>query len=374
VALKNIIDPSVATQTLCEWWRQKRPGDGAVRVDNVRVPKAGGLSAETVMFDVESVQSGSCVLDHLVARVIPSDPTGGLYMTYDLAKEAAAMRAFRAHTGVPTPEVLAIETDPGVLGGPFLVTRAIEGRIPADDPPYTAEGWVLELDPADQALLHDNALKALAEIHEADPRALGLDIVVPSAAHDDLLGHDIASWRRAYEWSGAGKPNRVLDAAWEWVDANRPPPASELRVSWGDSRFGNMIFDDDLNVRAVLDWEQMTLGPRELDLSWWTVTSYRHHGAAQGHEIPPGFPSFEAVVDRYEELTGYQTQNLAFYDVYSALRLSILAVRAARMLIDAGVLAPDSPMAHNNPTTDILIDLMGLPKPDEAGDYYTGRR
>jgi aminoglycoside phosphotransferase (APT) family kinase protein len=340
----------------------------------VRIPNAGGLSAETVMFDVDSLQRGSRVCDHLVARVIPRDPTTGLYMTYDLAKEATAMRAFRAHTRVPTPEVVAIETDPGVLGGPFLVTRAIEGRIPADDPPYTAEGWVLELDPAHQALLHDNALKALAEIHEADPRALGLDTLVPAVAHHDLLGHDIESWRRAYEWSGAGTPNRVLDAAWEWVDTNRPEPSGELKVSRGDSRFGNMIFDDELNVRAVLDWEQITLGPRELDLSWWTVTSYRHHGAAQGHEIPPGFPSFEAVVERYEELTGYQTQDLAFYDVYSALRLSILAVRAATMLIAAGVLPPDSPMALNNPTTDILIDLMGLPKPEEAGDYYTGKR
>jgi aminoglycoside phosphotransferase (APT) family kinase protein len=284
VALRNIIDPSMATHALADWWRRTRPGASAVRVENVRIPKVGGLSAETVMFDVDTVQGGGVCVITWVARVIPPDPTG-LYMTYDFAKEATAMRAYRTPTRVPTPEVVTLETDPGVLGGPFLVTRAIEGRIPADDPPCTPEGWVLELDPAHQVLLHDNALKALAEIHDADPRALGLDTLVPAAAHHDLLGHDIESWRRAYEWSGEGKPNRVLDAAWEWVDTNRPEPSGELRVSWGDSRFGNMIFDDDLNVRAVLDWEQITRGPRELDLSWWTVTSYRHHGAAQGHEI-----------------------------------------------------------------------------------------
>jgi aminoglycoside phosphotransferase (APT) family kinase protein len=295
-------------------------------------------------------------------------------MVYDLEKEAAVMRAYRAYTDVPAPEVVQVEPNTSVLGGPFLVTRAVEGWIPPDDPPYTAEGWVLDLAPERQARLHDNALHVLAKIHAADPRELGLDAIVPETGKADLLGHDIAYWRQAYEWSHGGVSVPVLDTAWDWIDANRPGPTTDLTVSWGDARFGNMIFDEDLEVRAVLDWEQMTLGPRELDLSWWTVVSYRHHGAAQGHTVPPGFPSYAAILERYAELTGYQPRDMHFYDVYSAVRLSILAVRAATMLIDAGVLPPDSPMAHNNPTTDIIIDLLDLPKPETAGDYYMGKR
>ena len=32
---------------------------------------------------------------------------------------------------------------------------------------------------------------------------------------------------------------------------------------------GNMIFDDDMNVVAVLDWEMAWLGSPEIDLGWW---------------------------------------------------------------------------------------------------------
>jgi aminoglycoside phosphotransferase (APT) family kinase protein len=374
VALKNIIDPATAAHELAGWIGREIPGAESVRIEDVVIPKVSGLSAETVMFTAAYVQADTPKRERMVARVIKNDPGAGLYMVYDLDKEAKAMGAYRAYTDVPAPEVVALETDPTVLGGPFLVTRAVAGRIPPDEPPYTMEGWVLELAPEQQARLHDNALKELAKIHAADPRELGLDTVVPAEAHGDLLGHDIAHWRRAYDWSRAGVDIPVLDTAWAWIDANRPAPTTDLRVSWGDARFGNMIFDDDLEVRAVLDWEQLTLGPRELDLSWWTVVSYRHHGPAQGNAIPPGFPSYAQITERYAELTGYAPRGMHFYDVYSAVRLSILAVRAATMLIDAGVLPADSPMAHNNPTTDIIIDLLDLPKPDTAGDYYTGKR
>jgi aminoglycoside phosphotransferase (APT) family kinase protein len=374
VALKNIIDPRRAEAELAGWLERELPDAVGIRVTDIVIPKSSGLSAETVMFTASYLDGGRPTSERMVARVIKEDPSAGLYMVYDLAKEAAVMHAYRAYTDVPAPEVVQIEADASVLGGPFLVTRAVEGRIPPDDPPYTAEGWVLDLPAERQALLHDNALAMLAKIHDADPRELGLDAIVPEDAQADLLGHDIASWRRAYEWSHGGTPVPVLEAAWAWIDAHRPLATPDLRVSWGDARFGNMIFGEDLQVLAVLDWEQMTLGPRELDLSWWTVVSYRHHGAAQGHEIPPGFPSYEEIIAHYTDLTGYEPRDMDFYDVYSAVRLSVLAVRAATMLIEAGVLPSDSPMAHNNPTTDIVIDLLGLPKPETAGDYYMGKR
>lgn len=374
MALKNIMEPDTARRQLVPWLERLIPDASEMAVTDVVTPKAAGMSAETLMFTADYVCNGSRQRDPMVARVIKPDPRGGLYMVYDLEKEATAMRAYRAHTDVPTPEVLAVEHDPGVLGGPFLAMRAVAGRVPPDDPPYTAEGWVLDLTPEQRALMHDNALRMLAKVHAASPHELGLERLVPPEGLADPLGWDIERWRRAYEWSRAGAPNPVLDAAWEWIDANRPASVGELAVSWGDARFGNMIFDDDLEVRAVLDWEQMTLGPRELDLSWWTLTSYRHHGAAQGLEIPAGFPSFDGVVERYTELTGYEPRDLHFYDVYSGIRLSILAVRAATLLIEAGVMPPDTRMAQNNPTTDILIDLLDLPKPEDPSEYYIGKR
>ena len=43
--------------------------------------------------------------------------------------------------------------------------------------------------------------------------------------------------------------------------------AGEPVLLWGDSRVGNVLYRDFQPV-AVLDWEMVTLGPREIDVAW----------------------------------------------------------------------------------------------------------
>ncbi len=51
----------------------------------------------------------------------------------------------RTTTAAPAPRVLAIESDPTVLGTPFLLMERHDGRTLADDPPFAAAGWLLLL-------------------------------------------------------------------------------------------------------------------------------------------------------------------------------------------------------------------------------------
>ena len=90
----------------------------------------------------------------MVARVQPDGP--GVFRDYDLHKEATVIKALADHTPVPAPKVFFYEEDPAILGAPFLVMERIDGRIPADDPPFTATGWVLELDPRTARQIFDN--------------------------------------------------------------------------------------------------------------------------------------------------------------------------------------------------------------------------
>lgn len=61
-----------------------------------------------------------------------------------------------------------------MLGAEFLVMSQAEGRVPQDDPPFTAEGWVLDLTPGEQATMYDNSLAAMAAVHAMDVDATGL--------------------------------------------------------------------------------------------------------------------------------------------------------------------------------------------------------
>jgi len=174
---------------LQSWLETKLPG--AV-IETCDVPAASGMSNLTVLF--------STAQDHFVARVAPDGPA--VFMEYDLAKEATVMNAL-AGIGIPVPVVRWVEEDPAFLGAPFLVMERASGRIAADDPPFTATGWVLELSDEEQRTLCVNSLEAMAAVHDADWKALGLGFLAP--AEGDVFDADVEKWNTVYDWARAAR-------------------------------------------------------------------------------------------------------------------------------------------------------------------------
>jgi aminoglycoside phosphotransferase (APT) family kinase protein len=105
-----------------------------------------------------------------------------------------------------------------------------------------------------------------------------------------------------------------------------------------------------------------SFGSPEQDLGWW-LFMHRHHTEGFGLPHPEGFPSPAEVITRYEELSGHTVRHAHFYEAFAALRGSVIMVRLARMMIDAGLLPPDHGMAENNGSSRILATLLGLPAP-----------
>lgn len=297
------------------------------------------------------------------------EPTGdAVFPSYDLATERRVISALYQHTPVPVPEVLWHEPDATVLGAPFLVLERLDGRVPSDDPPFTAEGWVLELSPEQRAAMYDNSLRVLAEVHRADWRSLGLDFL----GQDGLDGH-LAHWQDTYAWAAPGGGNPTIEAAFEWVLAERPTAPEPLVLNWGDAHPGNILYTDTLSISGVLDWEMVSLGTPGLDLGWWLFL-LRHHTEGIGAPLPEGFPDREQTIARYEELSGNRVLDIDFYEVFAALRLAILMHRAGDLMISAGLLPPDAPMKLNNPATQLLARLAGLPEPTGAAQSFIGNR
>src|SRR6266478_980252 len=144
MALSNKTDPEVAERNLTAWLAAKLEGAKDVRVSGVNVPSSSGLSYETILFDASwRVPSGSEQRERLVARVQPTGST--VFPERTLKSEYRVMKALGERTAVPVPRVLWIDDDASVLGAPFAVMGRVDGRVPADDPPFTATGWVPEL-------------------------------------------------------------------------------------------------------------------------------------------------------------------------------------------------------------------------------------
>jgi hypothetical protein len=67
-------------------------------------------------------------------------------------------------------------------------------------------------------------------------------------------------------------------------------------------------------------------------------------------------------------------QDLHFHEAFAATKVSILMVRAAHMLIAAGALPPESPMAVNNPALHVLAATLGVEAPCGETISYIGNR
>jgi len=164
------------------------------------------------------------------------------------------------------------------------------GRAPEDDPPYTMLGWVADLAPAERARLSAEAIRTMARIHTVDVEACGLQGLDRQQPGETLLDRELAHFVEWLEWGREGEPNEVVDAAFDWVRQNRPAAEGRLALSWGDSRIGNMLFDEDLRCTVVLDWEFATLAAPELDLGWWLFMQ-AHFTDALGVPLPEGLHS-----------------------------------------------------------------------------------
>jgi aminoglycoside phosphotransferase (APT) family kinase protein len=307
----------------------------------------------------------------LVARVEPTGPS--VHPSYNLEREFAVMQALSAHATVPVPAPLWLEADPSVLGARFLVMERVDGRIPADDPPFTTGGWVVELDPAGQAALYANGLAAMAAIHRTDWAALGMGIVDRPEYGPAGLDQQLRYWQSTFEWAADGRENATISTALEWARDNRPPNAGPLALNWGDARLGNMIFADDLSVAAVLDWEMAALANPELDLGWWLFIN-RYCTEGVGAPLPPGFLDRGATIGRYEALTGRSVTHIDYYEIFAAIRLAILYHRAGVLMVKAGVVPADSTMSVNNPITQLLAGMGDFPRPAGEAQSLIGKR
>ena len=353
-------DLVAARASFARWLARKLPDATDLELSELVAPQASGFSNETLLFDLAWSEGGRHRKESLVARI---QPTGfAVFPEYDLRVQYDSMRLV-AKAGIPVPRMVWLEPDDtGVFGAPFYVMTKIDGRAASDRPLYTAEGWLKELAPADQARIWWGGIESMAAIHNLDWRALGFGFVDKPELGRTGLDQQLAYYERYLHWTARGKPQPIAEAAWAWLQRNKPRDEPDSLV-WGDARIGNILFEPNgTKVAAVLDWEMVTHGNGEEDLAW-AIFLDRHHSEGTGLPRLPGFPSYEATIARYEELTGRKTRWQKFYSVFAGFRFAVIMSRIAQQLVHYGVMPADSPFETNNTVTQLLAKDLGLPAP-----------
>ena len=357
-------NPEATREALRRWLSGKLPAAEDLEISELSAPAATGFSNETILFDAKWAEGGRKCEQEFVLRVKPSGYT--VFLESEFEAQYEVMKTLSERTDVTIPKIWWYETDPATLGADFYAMSRIHGRTPPDTPPYHAGGWVTDLSPAERERLWWSGIDNMARIHGVDHQALGFDKLLDRPARGELgLPQQLAYYEEYFDWAQAGRSVPVAEQTREWIRENHPTK-TPLGLVWGDSRAGNMIFNDACECAAVLDWEMTTIGPPEEDLGWWLFLD-TFHSQGTGVARLEGFPTHEETEAHYAQLLGRPLQDMHFWKVFAGYRFSVVMMRITAMTEEMGLVPAGASVApaQNNGVTRVLASLLDLPSPGE---------
>jgi aminoglycoside phosphotransferase (APT) family kinase protein len=241
--------------------------------------------------------------------VVRRPPRGPLPPSaHDVLREARLLRALEP-TPVRVPKVLAVGTDPEVIGAPFYVMEEVEGDVITDTIPAALDN--LE----QRARIADQLIDALVELHAVDWMSVGLEGFGKPSGY---LGRQLRRFTGLWEHNKTRELPEV-ERLHDWLAANMPE-SPEATVVHGDYRLGNTMFAAGAPARlaAIFDWEMATIGDPLADLGY-LIMSWTQPGdpaskfMLQRVTMLPGFPTRQELISRYEERSGRSMKAVNWY-------------------------------------------------------------
>ena len=343
----------------------EKPDAKNLEIVELDIPVATGFSNETIIFTAEWDLEGKKHSEKFVGRIEPKD--GGMFPVQQRGLEKSCylqhriMQTVAEQKVAPIPELLRFEENLEPLGRSFFAMSFIEGKIPSDNPRYTVEGFLVDSStPEERRLLVEDGLRTMAEIHSINWQDADLQWLDPSGTGNPSTQNQIDIWRDYSESELKGREHPILSQAFEWLEVNDPKD-ERVGLSWGDSRIGNIIWQN-YEVAAVLDWEACSLLPNEADLGWWLMFD-RMSFDDMGVPRMEGYPDREEMISLYERFRGEKTRDIHYWEVFATMRFCSIFIRLGDRLVDAGFMKEDSNPAIPNMVTASLARYLGVENP-----------
>lgn len=319
-----------------------------------------GYSAETLVVPLRVTRSRVTTDEKVVLRkevdetaIYPQQAPG---LDVEVELQYRTMETLSRVSDLPLAPLLGFESDASVLGTPFFVMGFVEGQVPVLDPAYTKEGFFFDATSEQRHRMLSTGLSTLADFHRIDWRQAGFDWLVPpgttagASAQTEL-------WAAFAERELRGRVHPVFEAGVEHLRANLPK-SETLCVSWGDSRPGNIIWQD-FRPACLTDFENIAIGTPELDLGWWLMFDRTCHEGVSAPRLP-GEPTRDEQRDLYCEAAGREVEGLDYWEVLAAMRYCAIVVRVMNRYEQRGLLPADHGVWRNNPPSTVLAGLLEM--------------
>jgi aminoglycoside phosphotransferase (APT) family kinase protein len=262
---------------------------GLITVEEITWPM-GGLSKDTLIATLSGRGRPADAI--VIRRDVAHGPLEGV-----VASEYAVIKAM-SEAGVPVAQPLWAETNPTILGGPFIVVTRMPGKPLVD--------VKLQVVGEGAAECVKQLARVLARIHHVDPRLAGVSEADAALSVQAHVNRELDQYEKQWRRRRMG-PNSVVAAGFAWMRHNVPknlsaPPC----IVHGDATVRNMLFADN-KVTAMLDWETWHLGDPGEDVAYsrmdverfmpWSEFLAEYHAA--------GGPEFGAESERFWGMWSY---------------------------------------------------------------------
>ncbi|WP_255149847.1 phosphotransferase family protein [Halorarius halobius] len=283
--------------------------------------------------------------DELVIRRPPPGETAD--RAHDVLREYRVVDALQG-TDVPVPETVLSCDDESVLGSDFYVMKKVDGDVLRDEEP---ERFAT---PEHRERVGVELVETLAAIHGVDYDAVGLE-------HGDFgyppgfTERQVKRWSEQLMWAFSVTADErevpELYDVMEWLQDNVPEETPATLVH-GDYKLDNVMYGPGTppEIVAVMDWEMATLGDPFTDLGW--MLSYwwdekdpdppeSTSSLSNTFMTREGYSTRRELVDRYEELTGFEYDHDRFYRALAVYKLAGLGEMFFRRYLEGN---SDDPM------------------------------
>ena len=308
---------------------------------------ASGFSNETFIFSLEENDE----IKNFVLRLKPTNYQ--VFPEYNLKLQVDIMRCLH-NRGFPAPNVILYESNEGILGSEFYLMDYINGEAPSDNPPYHMDpkGMVGKAVKEDRRKIWTEWIHYLNQIHILDIDDLGLTELESKYGKNDPIDIDIEYYQDFLNWGMDGEDNPLCDDVLNWLRENKPKKNNPLSLCWGDSRPGNILYEN-FKATALLDWEMASYGDPISDVAWCLAVD---DASSLGLTIErlEGSMDYKEALDIWSSKTGFSQENYEYYRIFSLLKFSVIMVRVAKKLVFNKIMPLESDFYKNNYISNFL--------------------
>lgn len=252
--------------------------------------------------------------------VLRRKPPGKLLASaHAVDREYRVLRALR-HSAVPVAQPLHLCEDDGVIGSAFYLMSYVPGRVHWDPS-------LPDFAPAQRETLYHAAVDTLVELARLDPLAVGLaDYGKPG----NYFARQIARWSEQYRASET-ETIPAMDSLIAALPAAAPADDGRVALVHGDFRLDNLMWSEQQELLAVVDWELSTLGHPLADLGYFCMALRLPRnpvlpGLAGLDSASLGIPDEAALLGRFGDATGLDPGDAwPFHLAFHFFRLAAIA-------------------------------------------------